>query len=229
MLWLKGWQETRVRVLVGFILTVALFLQLHFAAAKAPLSAPPIAAFNALFVLWIAVMVAGAGIATQAAFNASKGLHGSTLFTLSLPVSRFRLLAIRAALGWLEMAGFTAMLCAASWLAFPGLRAASTPREAAAYATSLIACASSLYAIAVLLATFLDDIWRMWFSMLTYAALFLIFRLTRLPAQLNLFRAMTDHSPLETHAMPWAAMALSAGSAVILFLAALKIVRVREY
>ena len=47
----------------------------------------------------IAPLLAGAGIKTQAAFQTVKGLHGSTYFTLSLPVSRFRLLAIRAGIG----------------------------------------------------------------------------------------------------------------------------------
>jgi hypothetical protein len=229
MLWLKGWQETRVRVFVGFALTAVLFFQFHFAAINTATSIPPIAGFNALFIAWIAVMLAGSGIATQAAFNASKGLDGSTLFTLSLPVSRLRLLAVRAALGWLEMAAFTTVLCAASWSAFPGLRAESTPRAALVNAAALIVCASSLYAIAVLMATFLDDLWRMWFSMLAYAALFLIFRLTSVPARLNIFRAMTDQSPLVTHKIPWTAMGLSLAASAVLFLAALKIVRRREY
>lgn len=229
MLWLKGWQETRVRVCIGLGLTALIFLQFHFAAVKTPPEVFPIAGFNALAAIWTAVLLAGSGIATQPVFNASKGLHGSTLFTLSLPVSRLRLLAVRAALGWLEVAGFICALSLTSWITFPGLKQTVAPQAILAYAGVLIVCTSGLYSISVLFATFLDDIWRVWFSLLVFAALFLLFRFTGLPLSVNIFRAMTDHSPLVTHTMPWTAMALSVASAAIFFLASLKIVRIREY
>jgi hypothetical protein len=39
-----------------------------------------------------------------------RDLHGSTLFTLSLPASRLRLMSVRAAIGWLEGAGVIGVL-----------------------------------------------------------------------------------------------------------------------
>jgi len=62
-------------------------------------------------------------VATQPSFVASKGIHGSTLFTLSLPVTRLRLLSVRAAIGWLEGSGVIAVLCCALWFRSPALRA----------------------------------------------------------------------------------------------------------
>src|SRR5580658_10014150 len=107
MLWHKGWLETRFRLL--FLLGFAVFLVvfLHSVGVKPPPpGSPPLSGLPIMLTSFTAVayaMLAGAGINTQPAFQAAKGLHGSTLFTLSLPVSRFRLLLIRASIGWIEM------------------------------------------------------------------------------------------------------------------------------
>jgi DNA-binding transcriptional regulator YhcF (GntR family) len=42
--------------------------------------------------IFAAIQLAGAGIRTQSPFRAKAGLHGSTQYTLSMPVSRSRLL-----------------------------------------------------------------------------------------------------------------------------------------
>jgi hypothetical protein len=77
-------------------------------------------------------------------------------------VSRFRLLAARASIGWLEGAAAIGTLCWEMWLVSPLLRATVTPFETFEYAGTLTACASALYFLSVLLATFLDDQWRVW-------------------------------------------------------------------
>jgi len=180
-------------------------------------------------VVMVTAMLSGAGIATQPSFQATKGLHGSTLFTLSLPVSRFRLLAIRAGLGWLEMAGVIGTFCCGMWFASSQLKGAATGVEMLEYAETLIACASALYFLSVVMATFFDDQWRMWGTMLGSAALWWVSTHTPLPASANIFRAMGEGSPLLAHTMPWTAMAFSLVLAAILFFAALKIVQAREY
>jgi hypothetical protein len=119
----------------------------------------------------ICALLAVAGIATQPSFQAIKGLHGSTLFTLSMPVSRFRLLGVRTSVGWLEGAAAIAALCCGMWLVSPLLRAAVTKVEMFEYAGTLIACASALYCLSVLLATFPDDQRRVWGTMIGSAAL----------------------------------------------------------
>jgi ABC transporter family protein len=92
----------------------------------------------------------------------------------------------------------------------------------------LIICASGLYFISVLLATFLDDQWRMYGSMIAFGAFWWLPNHARLPASTNIFRAMMESSPLVAHTMPWTAMAFSLGLAVSLFFAALHVVRTRE-
>jgi hypothetical protein len=86
-----------------------------------------------------------------------------------------------------------------------------------------------IYAIPVLLATFLDEYWRSFASIFAYRALWWLFTSAPLPDSVNIMRAMGQNSPMLTHTMPWAAMAFSVGLAAVLFLAALKIVQRREY
>jgi hypothetical protein len=173
--------------------------------------------------------LAAAGITTQSSFQQTKGLHGSTLFTLSLPVSRLRLLAVRAGLGWLESASFLGVLCLVIWIVFPHVRGSLKPEEMAMYAATLIVCSLGIYSVPVLLATWLDDLGRMLGSVPILAALWWLFRHTPLPASMDPFRAMGEASPLVAHTMPWMAMASSFGLAALLFFAALKIVQRREY
>jgi hypothetical protein len=182
-----------------------------------------------ILVLMVCAMLGGAGIVTQPAVQATKGLHGSTLFTLSLPVSRLRLLAVRASIGWFEAAGVIGAFCCGMWLVSPAFRATATPVEMLEYAGTLIASVSALYCLSVLLATFLDDQWRAWGTMIASAALWWLSTHTPLPASANIFRAMREASPLLAHTMPWTAMAFSLGLAAILFFAALKVVQTREY
>jgi hypothetical protein len=171
----------------------------------------------------------GAGIATQPSFQAAKGLHGSILFTLSLPVSRLRLLGVRAFIGWVEAMCAIGMFCCALWLATPALRAVATVTEMFEYAGTMMVCASALYFLSVLLATFLDDQWRVWGTMLSGAGLWWLSGRSLLPASADLFRAMGDNSPLIAHTIPWTAMAFSLGLCAVLFCAALRIVQTREY
>jgi hypothetical protein len=233
MLWYKGWLETRFRLL--FALVILAFLLVSFSiAAKAPNSGVKAAIgllefFVPSAVVVVCAMLSGAGINTQPALQAAKGLHGSTLFTLSLPVSRFRLLVVRASLGWLEMAGAIAALCSGMWMVLPVLRGMVRAVELLEYMGIFIACASTLYFLSVLLATFLDDVWRVWGTMIGAITMWSLPSLARVPAFVNIFRAMGEGSPLLAHTMPWSTMAFSLVLSMVLFLAAMKIARAREY
>jgi hypothetical protein len=238
MLWQKGWLETRFRLL--FVLGVIAFMlavQYSVRNAAVPRQGAKQAALilaTVVFPCGILVMMtcaflAGAGIQTQPSLQATKGAHGSSLFTLSLPVSRLRLLAVRAAIGWLEAITAIGFLCWGTWLFSPVLRTATTPAAMSEYAVTLIACASGLYCLSVLLATFLDDQWRTWGTMIAAAALWWSARHLPLPASVDIVQAIGKGSPLIAHTMPWAAMAFSIALAAIFFVAALKIAQSREY
>jgi hypothetical protein len=235
MIWYKGWFETRFKLglAVGVLGLLLAFMHSLPATAQAPGAKPPIFAIvlttNPIFMVWISTWLAGAGIATQSAFQATKGLHGSMLFTLSLPVSRLRLLTVRSGIGWLEMVGVIATLCCGMWLVSPALRSTVTPVEMVEYAGTLIAGDSALYFLSVWLATFLEDQWRILGTMAAFFALAWLSGHTSLPASVDILRAMGKGSPLIAHEIPWTAMAFSFGLAAILFFAALKIVQTREY
>jgi Ca2+/Na+ antiporter len=162
-------------------------------------------------------------------FRRRKAWYGSTLFTLTLPVSRFRLVAVRASLGWLEMAGGIGWICCLLWRLFPVIRGRTTPHEMVEYAAVLIVCGSAFYCITVLLAAFLDDLWRVWASLICYGAGWWLAYEIPAPASVDIFLAMGDGSPVLAHTMPWTAMAFALGLAAVLFFAALKIVQIREY
>ena len=238
MLWQKGWLETRFRLL--FTLGITLFiLTFHYSMRNSlPKSSSAKGALPALLglvftygilVMMAEAMLAGAGVTTQPSLQASKGLHGSTLFTLSLPVSRLRLLAVRAAIGWAEVAAMIAILCCGFWFASPLVRMMATPIEMMEYAATLLACGSALYGLSVLLATFLDDQWRTWGTMIAGGALAGLSSRAWLPASIDIVRAIGRGSPLFTHAIPWPAMAFSLALAAIFFVTALKVVQTREY
>ncbi|HEX3569822.1 MAG TPA: hypothetical protein VHU44_03280 [Acidobacteriaceae bacterium] len=232
MLWYKGWLETRFRLL--FILAVmglTVFMQESSRRAH-PVSAgkPAMTSFVTLMfieVVLVGAIFGGAGIATQPSFTAQRGVHGSTLFTLSLPVSRRRLLLVRAALGWLEAIAAMTLFCAAMWFALPWLRTAMTGFEMVEYLAALLACGSVFYCVAVLLGSFLDDQWRVWGTMLVAGAFGFASMRLHLPAFADIFRGMSQL--ITAHAMPWSVMAFSLGLAALLLAVTARIVQRREY
>jgi hypothetical protein len=236
MFWYKGWLETKFKFLLAIAFMVFYFVVFYLMRiAPRTTPAPPAPSLAAIFGLTFTVFavilytwLAGAGINTQPGFQATKGLHGSTLFTLSLPVSRLRLLTVRAGIGWLEMAAGILVWCYECWLIL--LRASVSAVDMLEYVLALIVCASSLYFLSVLLGTFLDDQWRMYFPGMASGALWMLCTFVRLPASVNIVRAiMGESSPLIAHTMPWMAMLFSLGLAAVFALGALKIAQLREY
>jgi hypothetical protein len=179
--------------------------------------------------LFIPVTLAGAGIKTQPILRTMKGLHGSMYFTLSLPVSRLRLLATRAGLGMLETWAVLAALPCAAWTMVPALRVVVTRADLLAWWVTACICVSAFYFLSVLLATFLDDVGQIWGSMIANSILWWLSTAVVVPSSINIFRAMGQSSPLFTHTFPWASMGVSLGAAAVLFLAALRVVQTREY
>jgi hypothetical protein len=235
MLWYKGWFETRFRLLFMLVMTGPFLFTIHRLGAPGTVRSVSvgIVAFASYSVPALitagCAFLAGAGIATQPSLQATKGLHGSTLYTLSLPVSRMRLLAVRAGIGWLETAVMAGVLCCEMWFLIPALRSIVTPVEMFEQAVTIFTCSATVYFLSVLLATFLDDQWRVWGTLLSAAALAWVCSQTSPPAFADLFHAMGKGSPIVAHTMPWSAMAFSLGLSVMLFFAAVKVAQAREY
>jgi hypothetical protein len=234
MFWYKGWLETKFKLLLmlGCMVFYLIVFYLMRTIAPPP-GARPAAVFGLTATTFAALLytwLAGAGINSQPSFQVTKGLHGSTLFTLSLPVSRLRLLAVRASIGWLEMAAAIGAWCYGCWLVLPVVRGSVSAVNMLEYAAALIVCASSLYFLSVLLGTFLDDQWRMCTTLIASGALWMLCTFVRVPASINVVRAiMGESSPLVAHTMPWMAMLFSLALAAVFCLVAAKIVQLREY
>ena len=229
MLWLKGWMETRFRLLFAVAIVALAMLQVYRAGWEPRLGVQGLFQSSLFLTVLFSLMFAGAGIATQPAFQERKGLHESTFFTLSLPVSRFRLFAVRSGLGWLEMTGIIALMSSLWWALFPERWGQPHPEDFFRHAVVLTACATGLYFMNVLLTTFLEHPWLIPASGAATATLWLLLNYTPLPASVNIFHAIAQGSPLFTHAMPWPAMGFSFALGGVLFLAALKVVQSREY
>ncbi len=229
MLWYKGWLETRIRLVftLGMVAVFLLFMHAHPPHGATP-AILAITRIPIMSVLWICAFLAGSGIVTQPAFTATKGIHGSTLFTLTMPVSRLRLMATRAFIGWVETVVAVSVSCYGVWF-LTGLREAVSAVAMTEFTGTLVAAASALYFVSVVLATFLDDQWRTWGTMLVPFGFWWLSSHFPLPAFADILRALGDGSPLITHIMPWTTIAFSLVLAAILFLAALKIVQTREY
>ena len=233
MLWYKSWLETQYRLY--FTLALVVFWMVVFYSMRGIAPRPgvkPAESFALIAttqMLVISTWLAGAGIATQPAFQETKGLFGSTQYTLSLPVSRIRLLAVRAGIGWLEMTAAIALFCGGMWLVVPVVRGSATALEISEYTAVLVVCSSSLYFFYVFLATFLDEMARMKGGMIAFGALWLLSSFAPLPSSMDIIRAMGDGSPLIAHAMPWGAMGFSLGLTAVLFFAASRIVQAKEY
>jgi hypothetical protein len=228
MLWYKGWLETRLKLLFSLALMIVWLYVLrgsHISSAQLA----SLALSVSIFAFTWSGLLSGAGITTQPPFQGTKGLHGSMLFTLSLPVSRFRLLVVRAFIGWLETASCIALFCCGMWLSYPALRAIVVPAEMFAYVAALVACVTPFYCLSVLLATFLEDQWRVWGSMIAGATLWWLSKHVSLPAFTDVVAAMGKGSPLVAHTMPWPAIAFSLALSAAFLGAALTIVRTREY
>lgn len=176
-----------------------------------------------------AAILGAAGIATQSSFAASKGLHGSTLYTLSLPVKRTRLVLTRAAVGWVQMALALTVFVCVIWYRFSALRTFTTSVTWVHYALGVLVCGTSFYFIAVLLGSFLDDQWRTWGTMMLGGLLGWGSVHHWLPAPVDIIAAVTISSPLVGHAMPWGPMAFSVALSAVLFAATLVISERREY
>lgn len=229
MLWQKAWLETRFKVCLSVATVVFFVVLFRSVRANGPNVGAGFALSTASLVVVTCTWLAGAGINTQPAFQASKGLHGSTIFTLSLPVSRLRVIAVRAATGWLEMCCLLAVWCGVNWLAVPAIRTSVPAMGMFEYVITLFACTSVLYFLSVLLGAFLDDQWRMYGTMLGAVALGVVSKSLPLPAFADIVRAVGETSPLIAHTMPWSTMAFSVGLAAIFFGATVKIARSREY
>ena len=227
MLWKKGWYETRIRLLFLLAVVVAITVLTISSPPPAAAGSGPLAGAIALPAIGAALLLAGAGVKTQlGGLQRSKGLHGSMYYTLSLPVKRTRLFNVRVSLGLAETAVILVLTWSALWLVIPALR--FNP-DVFKQGVATFFCVTAVYSLGVFFAAFLDDVYQHWATIFTVAGTIVILSRVPLPASMDAFLVLSLASPLNTHMMPWIAMAVLLGLSGTLLLIALKIVRSLEY
>jgi hypothetical protein len=214
MLWMKAWFETRRWLAVTAVFMLFVLALAQRAAWGAASSAAAILGFYICF--WC-ILLAGAGIQPQ------------PTFTLTLPVSRLRLLSVRAALGLMEIVGFIVLVCWAEWAFLPVVRGDSTSNDLLRMILECTAFGMALHCLSVFFATFFDWMWQMYASLFVLGLLWFLSARLHLPRSVDIFRLMTGDSALVTHTLYWGRIAVSSTLALILFLAAARIVQTREY
>jgi hypothetical protein len=222
VLLMKAWMETRWRLLgLAVYLLIALALNFRNRAGTGVLT-------TAWFMLtFLAISLGGSGVTSQAPLAFSEGVAGSTQFTISLPVTRLRLLAVRAAVGLVETAAVAALTAFLIWALFPVTRETAAPADFARLVLTTVLFLTAPYCAHVFFSTWSEEPFS-----LAYAGgsvILLLLLCHQLSPGVDIIRAFGDASPLKTHELPWSQLIPSVIAALILVFAAGSVVRRREY
>jgi hypothetical protein len=142
---------------------------------------------------------------------------GGALFTLSLPVSRGRLLAVRAAAGLAELFVLALVPSLLIPLLAPAIGASYDLGSVLLHSVCLFVAASVFFTLAFLLSTLFSDPWRP-----VLIALALAFALTFVerfvhPAGFSLFRVMNGEAYFRSGHLPWGGLLASAALSALLY------------
>jgi hypothetical protein len=169
--------------------------------------------------------LAGTGVRTQAGHLTMIPNPRSTVYTLSLPVSRCLLLLMRSALGLLE-ATILSLICTVFMAILLHGRAAIADFTSPFLAT--LACGIWFYFVATLLSTFVNEgfyIWLYWIILALYGLL--VFQ-DWAPSFLKILDVTAV--PIGAGgAIPWLPMAVHLALGGILLLVSIKILELQEY
>jgi hypothetical protein len=228
MLWYKAWLETRWRFLFMIGSMMLVWFGIPSLVPGAPMNRLWLGLQLGSILLYCctALFLAGAGVNTQTTYAATSGFHGSMLFTLSLPISRRRLLFVRAGLGAIETCILVAMMAGLTLFKAP---VAASPLQALQYETRAIVCTMSVYALSVLLACVLDEMWQFMGSGLALSAFFMLQSRFDVVSRISPLRGMSLISYPAAAPIPWAPMAASLVFAAVSLYASVLVQRRKEY
>lgn len=252
MLWYKFWLETRWRFVIGLVLLIVIAGGTAFdwtATSKLLPLAGAIDTGTAIgrrlkeaaeierdyrgFVWWqwfkqnlsqlgtlFAVLLGSGGVVSA---NADSG----ALFTLSLPISRTRLVGVRAATGLLELLAIIAASSLVIPLMAPGVGQRYPMTDLLVHVTCAFVATAAFFSFALLLSTAFDDLWRPLLMACALAAILAgcEFALADLSSY-GLFHLMSGETYFRTGRVPWIAMLVgTAVSAGLLFTATSNLAR----
>ena len=243
MLWYKSWLETRWRFLIGLALLLCSAAATVFSYPQV-MKLMPMVPTNVsgplgerireaaelardyrgyVWSQWFrqngrqwatlfAILLGTAGILSQSS---------GALFTLSLPVSRRRLLSIRAATGLSELLLLAFIPSLAISMLSPAIEKSYSIGAALVHSACLFVAASVFFSLAFLLSTFFDDLWPPLLIALAIAvALGVADRI------LGVYRVMSAETYFRTGHVPWLGLlATAVASAALCYGAVVRIQR----
>jgi hypothetical protein len=242
MLWYKSWLETRWRFLIGLVLLICSALSTVFTYPQVLRLLPMVPAHLSgeigrriheaaelardfrgyvwsdwfrqnLPQTWtfFAVLIGTGGLLSH-----SSG--GGTLFTLSMPVSRKRLLGVRTATGLIELFALAFVPALFIPLFAPAIGQHYGVGSALVHSACLFIAGSVFFSLAALLSTIFTDIWRPLLIALGVAVLISIVEqiLQVSRVSFGIFHVMHGESYFRTGALPWAGLLASAALSVLL-------------
>jgi ABC-type transport system involved in multi-copper enzyme maturation permease subunit len=251
MLWYKAFLDTRGRFLIGLALLpcAAIFMVLTYPRVVALL--PAVSGIDTTGAIgqqigeaielsrdyrgyvwsqWFRQTPTSTG-ALFAALLGTGGLAasaaGGTLFMLSLPASRMRLMAVRAGSGlaqWLVLALVSSL---AIPLSSPAVAESYHFGTALVHGLCLFVGGAVIYSLALLLSTLFADLWRPWLIALAIVMpLAFVEQMVPGSSPVGLSSVMTGEQFFRTGELPWAGLAVAtAVSGALLYVAALNFSR----
>ena len=251
MLWYKGFLDTRGRFLIGLVVLpcAALFMVLTYPRVVALL--PTVSGIDTTGAIGQQIGEAielardyrgyvwsqwfrQTPTSTSALFAALLGTgglaasaSGGTLFMLSLPASRMRLMAVRAGSGlaqWLVLALVSSL---AIPLSSPAIAESYQVGTALVHGLCVFVGGAVIYSLALLLSTLFADLWRPWLIALAIAmSIAFAEQVAAGSSTVGLSAVMTGEHFFRTGQLPWAGLAVATTvSAVLLYGAALNFSR----
>ena len=255
MLWYKSWLETRWRFLIGLVLLICSALSTVFTYPQV-MKLLPMAQNLPVHIngeigrrireavelsrsfqghVWsswfrqnlpqtwtlFAVLIGTGGFL-------SHSTGGGTPFTLSMPVSRNRLLGVRSAMGLIELFALAFVPSIFIPLFSPAIGQHYGVGSALVYSACLFIAGSVFFSLAALLSTMFSDIWRPLLIALAIAiGLSIVEQLSQI--SFGIFHVMHGESYFRTGALPWAGLLASAALSVALQYAAATNITRRDF
>ena len=251
MLWYKSWLETRWRFLIGLLLLMFSAAGAVLAYPELVRLMPSLPKLGLggeigrrvaesmelardyrgyLWVQWFAkstttwtlfaVLLGTGGLLSQTT-------GGGALFTLSLPVSRTRLLGVRTFTGLAELLVLAAVPSFLLPALSPRIGQTASVQDVLVHGACLFVAGSVFFSLTVLLSTVFSDVWRPLLFVLCGAGLLATLEIVfRGLSRYSVFRVMSGETYFRGGGLPWMGLLVSAAASLaILWLAARNIAR----
>jgi len=251
MIWHKSWVEARWRFLIGLFLLMCSSTAVRFAYPRIMELLPLVPSVNVnselgrrireqaelviqyrgyvwsqwfrqnlpqIWTIFAAVLGSGGLLARSA---------DAALFTLSLPVSRERWVAVRAAAGLAELFVMALVPSLLIPLLSPAVGQTYDLRDTAVHSTCVFLGGAVFFSMAFALSTIFNDLWRPLLLVLAIAVVLAVFE-PIFPglSQYSVFRIMAAETYFRTGHLPWTGLLLtSIVSAALLYGAAINVAR----